>query len=83
MSKITMPAVEMPDAYRLQLCHPYLVVHKDTRAVRTVIVGRDDTVLFFDLEDGIILHGTVDYLKGNYDIIRAYQTGDTLSYTQG
>lgn len=83
MSRITMPAIESEQVEDLALCRPYLAVDKNGRKPRTIIVGRDNTVLFFDPEDGTICHGTLEYLYRAYRVVRPYRAGEVFTYVQG
>lgn len=61
-------------------CKPLLVRHKADGKVGTAIISFKE-VLFFDT-NGNITWSDVDYLKEEYELIREYNPGETLSITR-
>lgn len=80
---ITMPKPDSQPPVELLVCRPYLAEEVESGKLYTIIVGRDNTVLFFNPQDGTITHGTTDYLKAEHRIIRQYRQGEVLTYVQG
>lgn len=77
--KVKMPAVAVVKEQRLDTCELYIARHKEDNKVYTVILARENEVLFID-EDSIC-HGTLDYFYDEYTVVRKYNEGETLSIT--
>lgn len=78
VTKVDMPYVSdnVPD--RLQSCTLTLAKRKDNGKLYTVIL-LSDRVLFID--ECSISHGPLNYFYDEYEIIREYREGETLSIT--